>query len=57
MKRVITEKLINQFREYLEYEEKSAATIEKYIREQEKQDQIEDSLSKKEYEDPFKGSK
>ena len=32
MKRVITEKLINQFREYLEYEEKSAATIEKYIR-------------------------
>jgi len=35
----------------------NTATIEKYIREQEKQDQIEDSLSKKEYEDPFKGSK
>ena len=33
------------------------ATIAKYIREQEKQDQIEDSLSKKEYVDPFKGSK
>ena len=28
----------------------------KYIREQDKQDQIEDSLSKKEYQDPFKGS-
>jgi len=35
----------------------NTATIEKYIREQEKQDQIEDSLSKKEYTDPFKGSK
>ena len=33
------------------------ATIQKYIREQEKQDQIEDGLSRKEYEDPFKGSK
>ena len=33
------------------------ATIQKYIREQEKQEQIEDSLSKKEYVDPFKGSK
>lgn len=33
------------------------ATIEKYIREQEKQEQIEDSLSKKEYVDTFKGSK
>ena len=35
----------------------NTATIQKYIREQEKQDQIEDSLSKKEYVDPFKGSK
>ena len=35
----------------------NTATIQKYIREQEKQDQIEDSLSKKEYKDPFKGSK
>ena len=33
------------------------ATIQKYIREQERQDPIEDSLSKKEYADPFKGSK
>ena len=31
------------------------ATITKYIREQEKQDQIEDNLSTKEYNDPFKG--
>mgnify|MGYP001066042815 CR=1 FL=1 len=31
--------------------------LRKYIQEQEKQDQIEDSLSKKEYQDPFKGSK
>jgi putative transposase len=31
------------------------ATIAKYIREQEKQDQIEDKLSTKEYNDPFKG--
>ena len=35
----------------------NTATIQKYIREQDKQDQIEDSLSKKEYQDPFKGSK
>ena len=35
----------------------NTATVQKYIREQDKQDQIEDSLSKKEYEDPFKGSK
>ena len=33
------------------------ATIRKYIRDQEKQDQIKDKLSLKEYEDPFKGSK
>ena len=33
------------------------ATIQKYIREQEKQDQIEDKLNTKEYEDPFKGNK
>lgn len=31
------------------------ATIAKYIREQEKQDQIEDKLYTKEYQDPFKG--
>ena len=35
----------------------NTATVQKYIREQDKQDQIEDSLSRKEYEDPFKGSK
>lgn len=35
----------------------NTATIKKYIREQEHHDQIEDSLSKKEYADPFKGSK
>ena len=35
----------------------NTATIEKYIREQEKQDQIEDKLNTKEYEDPFKGSR
>ena len=31
------------------------ATIAKYIREQEKQDQVEDKLTTKEYKDPFKG--
>jgi putative transposase len=35
----------------------NTSTIQKYIREQEKQDQIEDKLSAKEYTDPFKGSK
>ena len=35
----------------------NTATVQKYIREQDKQDQIEDSLSRKEYEEPFKGSK
>lgn len=35
----------------------NTATIQKYIREQDKIDQMEDSLSKKEYVDPFKGSK
>ncbi len=35
----------------------NTATIQKYIREQEKQDQIEDSLSGKEYGNPFKGSR
>ncbi len=29
------------------------STVQKYIREQDKQDQMEDSLSKKEYQDPF----
>ena len=33
------------------------ATVEKYIREQEKADQIEDKLTTKEYEDPFKGGR
>ena len=31
------------------------ATIAKYIREQEKQDMLEDKLTTKEYQDPFKG--
>ena len=35
----------------------NAQTIQKYIQEQEKQDQIEDKLGRREYEDPFKGSK
>lgn len=35
----------------------NTATIPKYIREQEKQEQIEDSLSKKEYENPLKEGK
>ena len=35
----------------------NTATVQKYIREQEKADQVGDSLSKKEHEDPFKGSK
>lgn len=34
-----------------------AATLQKYIREQGKQDQIEDGLSRKEYADPLKDSK
>ena len=35
----------------------NTSIVQKYIREQDKQNQIEDSLSKKEYVDPFKGSK
>lgn len=35
----------------------NTATLQKYIREQGKQDQIEDRLSRKEYADPFKDSK
>lgn len=31
------------------------ATIKKYIRDQEKEDQIEDKMTKKEYKNPFKG--
>ena len=31
-------------------------TVEQYIRDQEKEDQITDSLTSKEYKDPFKGS-
>lgn len=31
------------------------STIAKYIREQEKQDQMEDKLNTKEHQDPFKG--
>jgi len=31
------------------------ATIKKYIQDQEKEDQIEDKMSKKEYKNPFKG--
>ncbi len=33
------------------------ATMNKYIREQDKQDILKDKLSVKEYEDPFKGGK
>ena len=33
------------------------AIIKKYIREQEKQDMLEDKLTTKEYDDPFKGSR
>ena len=36
--------------------EKHGATIKKYIREQEKQDMLEDKLTTKEYNDPFKGA-
>ena len=35
----------------------NSSTVEKYIREQEKADQIEDKLTTKEYEDPFKGGR
>ena len=35
----------------------NSATVEKYIREQEKADQIEDKLTTKEYEHPFKGGR
>ena len=35
----------------------NSATVEKYIREQEKADQIEDKLTTKEYDDPFKGGR
>lgn len=35
----------------------NTSTIQKYIREQKKQDQIEDKLNTKEYEYPFKGSR
>ena len=35
----------------------NSATVEKYIRDQEKADQIEDRLTTKEYVDPFKGSR
>ena len=35
----------------------NTAAIQKYIREQEKEDQIMDKLKTKEYVDPFKGSK
>ena len=35
----------------------NSATVEKYMREQEKADQIEDKLTTKEYDDPFKGGR
>ena len=35
----------------------NSSTVEKYIREQEKAYQIEDKLTTKEYEDPFKGGR
>ena len=34
----------------------SSRKIKKYIREQEKQDMLEDKLTTKEYDDPFKGA-
>ena len=40
-----------------QYGRLNTATVQKYIREQKKQDQVEDSLRRKEYKDPFKGSK
>ena len=42
---------------YVSTVELNTATIQKYIREQDKMDQMEDSLSKNEYVDPFKVSK
>lgn len=33
----------------------NAKTVEEYIRNQEKEDMIQDNLSKKEFKDPFKG--
>ena len=42
---------------YVSTVELNTATIQKYIREQEKEDQIMDKLKTKEYVDPFKGSK
>ncbi|MEA4875982.1 IS200/IS605 family transposase, partial [Anaerorhabdus sp.] len=33
----------------------TAKTVEEYIRNQEKEDMIQDNLSKKEFKDPFKG--
>ena len=42
---------------YVSTVELNTATIQKYIREQEKQDKIENKLNTKEYEDPFKGSR
>lgn len=35
----------------------NTSTVQKYIREQDKHDQMEDSLSRREYQDPFKGSR
>ena len=42
---------------YVRTEGMNTARIKKYIRYEEHHEQIEDSLSKKEYADPFKGSK
>ena len=42
---------------YVSTVELNEETIRKYIREQEKQDMLEDKLTAKEYDDPFKGSR
>lgn len=44
-------------RYYVSTVDLNTATIQKYIREQEKEDQIMDKLKTKEYVNPFKGSK
>ena len=47
----------NMYHSYVSTVGLNEATIKKYIREQEKQDMLEDKLTTKEYDDPFKGSR
>lgn len=42
---------------YVSTVEINTTTVQKYIREQDKHDQMKDSLSRKKYEDTFKSSK